>query len=417
MKKILLFGGTTEGREITASGLPVIYSVATEYGAELGNFPNAEPLVGRMNAAQMAAFMRSRPIAGVIDATHPYAVDVTKNIRAACGETLLPYVRVTRGISCAEGCVSVPDSGAARNFLEDFLSRFAGNALLTVGGKELEKFANLPEAVKKRLYARVLPFSAVIASCEKLGFDAGHIIAMKGPFTKSMNKATLEMTGASILVTKDGGSPGGFGEKLEAARELDVKVLLIQRPGETGMTAREAVIWGLGLLGLLSSPDFPFFPLFTNISGRRAVVIGGGKVAARRVRALLACGAEVTVVAPSFDLTFGDPEFGGVRRLPRPYERGDMEGAVLAVAATDSRSVNRAAGEEARESGVPVSVADAPGECTFFFPSFISHDTAAAAVSTSGRSPALCRRLADRLRAVWPGWVREESNAEKKRQC
>ena len=169
---------------------------------------------------------------------------------------------------------------------------------------------------------------------------------------------------------------------------------------------------------IISAPKFdekfPPFPIFTNIAGRRVVVVGGGKVAARKVKTLLACGARVSVVSPSFDPAFDEPEFCGVERLPRTYQKGDLEGApldgiILAVVATDDRSVNRAAGAEARESGIPVSVADAPEECTFFFPSFVEWDGVVAAVSTGGRSPSLCRRLADRLRSLWPLWVDEET--------
>ena len=157
----------------------------------------------------------------------------------------------------------------------------------------------------------------------------------------------------------------------------------------------------------LTMKKFPPFPLFTDISEQHAVVVGGGKVAARRIKTLLTCGARVTAVSPSFDPTFDTPEFYGVERRVRPYQKGDLKGAFLAVAATDDRGVNRVAGLEARDLGIPVSVADAPEECTFFFPSLIERDGIAVAISTGGRSPSLCRRLADRLRSVWRGWVEE----------
>ncbi|MDR2529595.1 MAG: precorrin-6A reductase [Synergistaceae bacterium] len=408
MKRILVFGGTTEGREIAASGLPVIYSVTTEYGGKLADFPGTEVLVGRMDEGDMAAFMRSRPVAGVIDATHPYAVEVTKNIRAACTKTGVPYARATRAASDAKEVTAVPNCQAAVETLQSLLLKMEGNALLTVGSKDLEKFAALPAPLRKRLYARVLPLSSVVAACEKLGFDAGHIVAMKGPFTKEMNFATLAMTGAEVLVTKDGGTAGGLVEKLEAARERGAEVLLIRRPDETGVTVLEAIAWGFELLGLARPKKFPLFPFFTNVAGRRSVVVGGGEVAARRAKTLLLCGAEVTIISPSFGAAFGDAEFATVARLVRPYRKGDLSGAFVAVAATNDRNVNREAGAEAREGGIPVSVADAPEECTFFFPALAVHGDVAAAVSTGGNSPALCRRLTARLRAVWPGWVKEE---------
>ena len=412
--KILLFGGTTEGREIAASGLPVIYSVTTDYGAELADFPNVEPLIGRMDVSKMVDLVNSRAIAGVIDATHPYAAEATSNIRAASTESGIPYIRVMREISQMKGVTSVLSYEEAVDFLLDYMPGVKGNALLTVGGRDLKKFAALPEPMKKRLYARVLPSAEVIASCEKLGFGADHIIAMKGPFSKAMNKAMLEMTDSCLLVTKDGGVAGGIKEKLSAAHDLRVHTLVIGRLKEMGVNVTEAIEWGFGRLGLPRPSRFPLFPLFTNIAKRHAIVIGGGKVAARRVKALLACGALVTVVSPDFDPLFDEPEFDKVHRRRRPYQKGDLKGAVLGVAtlaviATDDREVNREAGAEARESGIPVSVADAAEECSFFFPAFVDWEGVTAAVSTGGRSPSMCRRLADRLRAVWPGWVKQET--------
>jgi len=443
--KILLFGGTTEGREIAASGLPVVYSVTTDYGAELADSINVEPVVGRMDADVITAFLKSRPIAGVIDATHPYASEVSQNARAACERTGIPYVRVVRDTVKPDNkdIIEVASCKKAAEILNEPSLSEAG-VLLTVGSKELACFTSVKN-YRKRLFARVLPKSEMLLECEKLGFDAGHIIAMKGPFTKAMNAAILEMTNARVLVTKDGGKAGGFEEKLAAAKELGVDVLSIRRPEETGITAAEAIDWGFGLLGkyhetqphtlpigrlqasVVSCADrldsshmdrgpleFPFFPLFTNITGRRAVVVGGGKVAARRAKTLLTCGAQVTVISPSFDPSLDEPGLEGVKRLPLLYRKGCMEGIALVVAATDDRNVNRDVGLEAKKLGIPVSVADAPEECTFLFPSLVERDGVVAAISTGGRSPSLCRRLASRLRAVWPDWVDEETGKNRK---
>lgn len=105
------------------------------------------------------------------------------------------------------------------------------------------------------------------------------------------------------------------------------------------------------------------FPLFVDLRNKKCVVVGGGTVAARRVAVLCRFGAEVTVVAPRW---MGSAE--GICWLQREYQHGDLAGATLAVAATDSRAVNRQVGEEAGTLGIPVTVADCRGECTFFFP-------------------------------------------------
>lgn len=105
------------------------------------------------------------------------------------------------------------------------------------------------------------------------------------------------------------------------------------------------------------------FPVFLDLTGRRAVVLGGGAVGLRRAEALARFGAEVTVISPRLAR-----EPAGVRHIARGYQAGDLAGAFLAVAATDDPAVNAAAGREARELGVLFNRADVRAECDFFFP-------------------------------------------------
>lgn len=105
------------------------------------------------------------------------------------------------------------------------------------------------------------------------------------------------------------------------------------------------------------------FPLFVDLAGKRAVVIGGGTVGLRRAEVLARFGAEVTVVSPALSRS---PE--GVRHIPRAYAPGDLEGAFLAIAATDDPAANAAAGREARRLGVLFNRSDCPSDCDFFFP-------------------------------------------------
>jgi precorrin-2 dehydrogenase/sirohydrochlorin ferrochelatase/precorrin-6A/cobalt-precorrin-6A reductase len=177
---------------------------------------------------------------------------------------------------------------------------------------------------------------------------------------------------------------------------------------------------------ILEPRVFPLFPFFINIAGRRVFVVGGGPVALRRTRTLLACGAAVTVVSPEFhegfyalSRTYGE----NLRLVEKRAEKAEAEmeeiegkeldfaDVFMAVLATGDRELNRVLGERARKAGIPVSVADAPEECSFFFPSLVAEGEVAAAVSAGG-CPSLTRRLADRLRAVWSGWVREAKEGD-----
>lgn len=103
------------------------------------------------------------------------------------------------------------------------------------------------------------------------------------------------------------------------------------------------------------------FPLFVSLNGKKAVVIGGGKVALRRAAVLVNFGAEVTVIAPEIS-----EMLQGASLKFRPYAPGDLEGAYLAVAAADDPEVNGAAGREARQRGVLFNRADDQNDCDFF---------------------------------------------------
>jgi len=135
-------------------------------------------------------------------------------------------------------------------------------------------------------------------------------------------------------------------------------------------------------------------------------------VAARKVSKLLQAGAEVVVVAPEIR-----PELAGldVEIQSRPYEYGDLEGAKLAFAATDSREVNAAVAVEARERGIPINVADLPAEGDFAVPSTLRRGALQVAVSTGGASPTLARRIRSELEEgfgpEWAGLVEEFDTA------
>ncbi len=121
------------------------------------------------------------------------------------------------------------------------------------------------------------------------------------------------------------------------------------------------------------------FPLFVDLNGKKIVVVGGGTIARRRIDSLLPFGCRLVVIAPKLT---GAPE--GFTWLARPYASGDLEGAFLAVAATDDRSVNRRVGEEAKALGIPVSVADRKEECTFYFPALCEGGGVLAGVVSQG---------------------------------
>lgn len=141
-----------------------------------------------------------------------------------------------------------------------------------------------------------------------------------------------------------------------------------------------------------------YYPIYLNMRRRPAVVIGGGKVAERKVAALIECGARVTVIGPDATPAIREAASRGEARwLNRGYEPGDLAGAALAIAATDDASVNRAVAEEAARERVLLNVIDQPELCTFIAPAVARRGPVTLAISTGGASPALARKLRQSL--------------------
>ena len=238
--KVLLFGGTSEGTELVRRlprpGLELTVSVATDYGAQLLSGRNVTVLRGRLDADQMAALMADYD--AVIDATHPYAVEVSENVRAAAERTGVPCHRLLRTDEAQAGeWVEVPDAVSAAKVLQTL----PGNILLTTGSKDLAAYTSLPD-YRERLWVRILPSEESLRRALGLGIPARHILALHGPFSEELNLALLHQYDLRVLVTKRSGAAGGFAEKVSAARRAGAALVVLSRPTkETGETLEEIV--------------------------------------------------------------------------------------------------------------------------------------------------------------------------------
>ena len=137
------------------------------------------------------------------------------------------------------------------------------------------------------------------------------------------------------------------------------------------------------------------YPVNLVLDGRRCLVVGGGRIALRKVEGLLACGGRVTVVAPRVE-----PELhklAGISVEERPWRPEDLDGMWLAIAATDDPAVNGAVYAEGQRRGVWVNGADDPANCSFTLPSVVRRGDLQVTVSTGGRSPALASWLRRRI--------------------
>ncbi len=229
--RIVVFGGTTEGREFSRElalrGAEVTVCVVSDYGKEeQGTHPGITVRVGSLSREEKQELLREAALC--VDATHPYAGHISASLREACAESGTPYRRLLRQES---------ETGDSRLFetaeqAAHWLSEREGNVLLVTGAKELNAFRSLPP---ERLFPRILPNHRSLEACEALEIPHRNIIAMQGPFTREMNRATIRQYRIRFLVTKDGGDPGGFREKAEAAQETGAELLVLRRPPETGL--------------------------------------------------------------------------------------------------------------------------------------------------------------------------------------
>lgn len=265
--EILIFGGTTEGRQLAAfmeeQKCACYVSVATDYGARVlpPDMKYCRIVTGRKDTMQIIDFIRTHSIRQVVDATHPFATEVTRSLREACSVCQVEYLRIQRKEAAAPDEAEMPGPDKQKTTPKEaempgpdkqetiqkeavirvrdtneavrFLSEHEGRILLTVGSKELKAYAKVPD-YQERMLVRLLPFEASVAQAKAYGYPKEHLILEKGPFSVEENEKHLREGQIDYLVTKETGAAGGYPEKLEAARRCGSRTLVICRPPEEG---------------------------------------------------------------------------------------------------------------------------------------------------------------------------------------
>ena len=245
MSDVIIFGGTTEGRRLAEfcgeHKIQTVVCVVSEYGEMLVPESTSVRVIRRaLEKDEMEALFVAEKPSLVLDATHPYARVVTENVTQVCQKMGIVWYRVLRKSELetknADSIVTVDSVDQA----VEWLKSHEGTVLVTTGSKELVKYTAIPD-YKERIFARILPDSQALLNSEALGFPRNHMIAMQGPFSLEMNIATMRMTGANYLVTKESGHAGGFLDKIHAAEVVGATALVIGRPlKETGISLEEA---------------------------------------------------------------------------------------------------------------------------------------------------------------------------------
>lgn len=234
---IFVAAGTQDGRELIGlllqRGYNVTASVISYYGekllAQYANFGaklqiNDEAL----DELALEKYFVEHQVTLFVDASHPYAVNVSKNAMQACKEQRIPYIRYERDLTKLEY-----DKVIVVHSYEEACEQAAKcgeHIFLTTGSRNLAKFTTSPHLQGKQLIARVLPTTEVIALCEKLGLLPGQVIGMQGPFSELLNQELFVKYHADVIVTKNSGSIGGTDTKIAAAQALNLPVIVIDRP-------------------------------------------------------------------------------------------------------------------------------------------------------------------------------------------
>jgi precorrin-2 dehydrogenase/sirohydrochlorin ferrochelatase len=145
-----------------------------------------------------------------------------------------------------------------------------------------------------------------------------------------------------------------------------------------------------------------YYPIYLDLRDRRCLIIGGGRVAERKCISLMKTGADVTIISPDITKRLEDLKRRGIiRHIPRPYRKGDLRGAFLVIAATDSEDVNKRVFSEAIERNLLLNVVDNPGFCNFIVPSVFEQGVLKIAISTGGASPGIAKRIRKELGSIY----------------
>jgi precorrin-2 dehydrogenase/sirohydrochlorin ferrochelatase len=144
-----------------------------------------------------------------------------------------------------------------------------------------------------------------------------------------------------------------------------------------------------------------YYPVGLNIQDRNCLVVGGGRVGARKAQALCQCRARVKVVSPCFDTTLWQPLIPLVELVKREYRPQDLRKMFLVIGATDNRQLNQTIGEQARQAGILFNGADLPELSDFIVPAVVERGDLTIAVSTSGNSPALAKKIKHQLEGLF----------------
>ncbi len=231
MSNVLIIAGIKEARlivdEMSKNNISLAVAVTSRLGKNwLKQYDGSAVLTGRLTLNTMLRFIEETKAVCIVDASLPASKDISVNALSASKIKKIPYLRFecTDLFNANDDAIPVKDTDEAIKKLE----AFRGNVLLAAGIGKINAFSVVPD-FRNRFYAWVFPESSVIAKCESFGLNAGHIIAMKGPFNESLYMQILKHCNAEVMVIKDNGNTEGNLDKINAAKKSGVPLIMLER--------------------------------------------------------------------------------------------------------------------------------------------------------------------------------------------
>lgn len=230
---LMVMAGTSDARKII-KGLSitdnhVLATIISVNGADLARTSGAdEVLVGRFDSSKLSEIIQKHEIDILIDATHPFASEATKNAVKASDKEGIRYLRFDRPTLDIPENDLVHKVNSFKEAVDEIIKLGEGRIFHLAGVMTLH---NLTDRIyPQRIVARVLPTKFSIEKCLEAGLSQENIVAMQGTYSTEFNKALMNEYDISMVVTKESGKSGGTPSKLEAALELGIDIIMVMRP-------------------------------------------------------------------------------------------------------------------------------------------------------------------------------------------
>lgn len=233
-QRLWLIGGTQESAELAAAiacngSIPCIISVTTKSARSLyPDAPNLQVWVGRFsNHQQLEEFLQQQQISAVLDASHPYAVEISQNAISISQKLQIPYLRYERPALGEQSNKRVIELDSFDTLLAgDYLTD--ARVLLTIGYRPLPLFQTWQ--TKSTLFARILPSQVALQTALDAGFTSDRLICLRPPISADLERSLWQQWRIDLVVSKASGSPGGEDIKRSVAAQLDIPLIVVNRP-------------------------------------------------------------------------------------------------------------------------------------------------------------------------------------------